>query len=395
MQRIYSNGNDCDQVKVPFWEHLKNSKRADLAAPFFTSANLLLKAAKGGTKIRLLIELNVITCQKALRRIIETPNSGIEIKYLEKKFHAKVYIFDKDKSALLGSANLTSNGLTGNREAVIKLCESQDSGTIKELQKLFDELWKAGDKFDEERLVQFEGEQDRLRKLRRDLLIEKKRLESEFAQGNSEPDSFETKEISKMTEFDKACKTVFGAIVHRKISVYKRSKNPDILHVYGLKLCFRSITPNENRSAKPSARCYKISFLPQSWAEAMHNANGDWSGCRNSGFFKQPLIVDICFDVNEDKVTFFGQLFLPPGTDRLKIVECIEDAAERYDLQDRIELHARYNTTKPQSTFFKGHTYELYGKHDAHSLVVAMNTLMKKFAPAIEAIGETLAELDL
>ena len=387
MQRIYSNGNDCDQVRVPFLELLKNSKRADLAAPYFTCAKLLLKTARKGAKIRLLVDLNMITCPDALGEIIKAPNPKIEIKYLVRKFHAKIYIFDKDKFALLGSANLTPNGLTGNREAVIRLCQDRDSDDIQELRKLFDQLWEDGDDFDEERLVEYRKEHDRLRKLREDSRKATANFESLFA-----PKPFGLEK----TEFGKACTTVFGAIVHRNISVQKRSLDPDILHVNGLELCFRTINPRTEPPANRSDICYKISFLPQLWAYAMNKDEKNWAGCRYSGKFKQPLIVDLCFNVDKDELTLFGQLYILPGSDKNKkiIIECIEEAAERHQLQDRIGVHARYGETKPQSTFFKDHKCKLGGKHDAKSLAKAMNKLMTKFAPAIEAIGEALVELD-
>ena len=308
MQRIYSNGNDCDQVKVPFLELLKNSKQADLAAPYFTCAKLLLKAAKNGTKIRLLIELNVITCPEALREIIDTPKIDIEIKYLMKKFHAKVYIFDKDKFALLGSANLTPNGLTGNREAVIRLCKDQDSDAIKGVRKLFDELWEAGDPFDEERLVQFEAEQDELRKLRAASLKAKKRLESVF------PPVIRDSNLKE--EFKNACERVFGAIARSKVSVYKRSPDPEIQVVEGLKVYFYTINRLDGD--------YTVFFLPESWAKAMRKDEGNWSGMGRTGYFKQPLMADIRFLVKTGEVRLFGQLVMQSGPVRDKIRKCIE-----------------------------------------------------------------------
>ena len=382
MRRIYSNRkNDSDEVMIPLLQMLEDSERADLASPFFTSAKPLLDAANDGKTIRLLIELNVITCPKALREIIDSPN--ITIKYLMKEFHAKVYIFDK--VALLGSANLTGNGLTGNREAVIKLCQDQDSDAIQELHKLFDELWEAGDEFDEERLVLFEGEQDELRKLREDSLKAKERLESVFPPV--------IRESNLKEEFEDACERVFGAIARSKVYVYTRSQDPEMQVVEGLNVYFYTIN-------HPTGD-HKVYFLPESWARAMHKDGKNWSSSRRSGFFKQPLMADLRFLEKTGAVRLYGQLYMKSETDRDKIRKCIEavpngfDGEEKKSLQERIGFYSGSKTTNSKTAFFKKKMFPLNGNHHADSLAEAMKLAIRDFTPAIKAIGESLAKLDL
>ena len=388
MRRIYSNRkNDSDEVMIPFLQMLEDSERADLASPFFTSAKPLLDAANDGKTIRLLIELNVITCPKALREIIDAPN--ITIKYLMKEFHAKVYVFDKVASlgsvALLGSANLTGNGLTGNREAVIRLCEDQDSDAIQRLRKLFDELWEAGDPFDEERLVQFEAEQDELRKLRAESLNAKKRLESVFPPV--------IRESNLEEEFKNACERVFGAIARSKVSVNKRPQDPEMQVVEGLNVYFYTIRRFDGD--------YTAFFLPESWVKAMHKDGKHWSGTGQSGFFRQPLMADIRFLVKTGEVRLFGQLVMQSGTVRDEIRKCIEyvpngfEGENRRSLQERIGFPPNSKTTDRRTTFFKKKKFQLNGTHHAGSLAEAMKLAIRDFTPAIKAIGDSLANLDL
>ena len=157
MSRIFSNGPGKDCVDEPFAEMLKKSNRANLAAPYFTDAKMLVDAAQKGTEIKLLVGLNLSTSPNALRCVHN--RDGIEIRHCE-NFHAKIYIFDN--AALLGSANLTNNGLRANREAVIRLDREIDEKAIEETSALFDDLWSRGTCLTESQLVAFERERKNL-----------------------------------------------------------------------------------------------------------------------------------------------------------------------------------------------------------------------------------------
>jgi len=69
--------------------------------------------------------------------------------YTQGKLHSKLYLFkEPDKTlAIVGSSNLTSAGLTRNKELNIML---QDVETILELDKWFDELWEESEDIQEE-----------------------------------------------------------------------------------------------------------------------------------------------------------------------------------------------------------------------------------------------------
>ncbi|WP_298936869.1 phospholipase D family protein [uncultured Ruegeria sp.] len=160
MSRIFSNGPNKDFVINPFSQLIEGSSRMHLAAPYFTQAEPLLKAAQRGKTIQLLIGLNVATSPQALRKIHEIP--GIAIRYLTSRFHAKIFIFDK--AALLGSSNLTDGGLRANREAVIRLDREEDADELEDIRALFVELWDAGQVLTSEKLALFEKAHTGLRR---------------------------------------------------------------------------------------------------------------------------------------------------------------------------------------------------------------------------------------
>ena len=156
MSRVLSNGpKKMDYVDGPFEQMLNRADRASLAAPYFTHSKSLVEAAKSGTKIRLLVWLNVSTSPTALRDVFN--QEDIEVRYRE-YFHAKIYIFDN--KALLGSANLSHNGLRTKREAVIRLDRCVDKKAVRETQAVFDELWSRGKCLTESTLEAFAKKRD-------------------------------------------------------------------------------------------------------------------------------------------------------------------------------------------------------------------------------------------
>ena len=182
---------------------------------------------------------------------------------------------------------------------------------------------------------------------------------------------------NKKEEFGNACRMVFGD---------EELSSPTILNIEGLNLYFNTIQYSKD--------AYRVFFLPQSWADAMHRDKKKWLGCKWSGIFRQPLMADLCFYVNGDKVTHFGQLYMEPGVNRRNIVERIEQAAEQFSREDRIEFGPRSHPDSMQSAFFKNNSYGLKGKHDAESLAEVMKQAIRDFKPAIDAIGKSLESLN-
>jgi hypothetical protein len=191
MSIIYSNGSHSDYVINPFTKMIAGSSRLHLAAPYFTQAEPLLEAAKKGKSIQLLIGLNAATSPQALHKIHEV--SGISIRYLTSRFHAKIYIFDK--AALLGSANLTDGGLRANREAVISLDREEDANALEEIRTLFVELWDAGQVLTREKLDTFENIYNELRRKTPD-----PEKEIEAALGQAQPHNINVASHEKSNE---------------------------------------------------------------------------------------------------------------------------------------------------------------------------------------------------
>lgn len=139
MNRIFSNRGNGDFVANPFNKLIGLSSHIHLAAPYFTCADPILRVADDGKSVQLLVGLNATTSPDELRKVHQ---SGVAVRYLTNRFHAKIYIFDN--AALLGSSNLTDGGLCSNREAVICLDRPEDTDAIEEIRVLFFELWGAG-----------------------------------------------------------------------------------------------------------------------------------------------------------------------------------------------------------------------------------------------------------
>lgn len=108
-----------------------------IAVAFFTESKVVEEIADSGCHIRLVVRLGFPTSPTALRKL--SAHKNIEIRYFtDSSFHPKLYIFG-DKSALVGSANLTKSALLTNQEIVVSL-DSEDERFI-ELAALFAAYW--------------------------------------------------------------------------------------------------------------------------------------------------------------------------------------------------------------------------------------------------------------
>jgi hypothetical protein len=122
-----------------FYWYAKEARTAQLACPFFTTAEpvKILKGAGCG-KVQLLVRLCEATSPDALAAA--RGYEGVDIRYYtDGTFHAKFYILGD--RAMIGSANLTNSGMMANRELSIVLDASDPR--FDELPAYFDELWSA------------------------------------------------------------------------------------------------------------------------------------------------------------------------------------------------------------------------------------------------------------
>ena len=138
---IYTNSPGEDQVLRPFTKLISSASYIRLAAPYFTVASEIVEAAQRGATIELLIGLNPSTNPSALNQVMGYGN--VSIRYFTDNFHAKVFLFDS--VAMLGSANLTHGGMTGNREAVILLDQPGDEERIQDIEAFFAQVWDGAE----------------------------------------------------------------------------------------------------------------------------------------------------------------------------------------------------------------------------------------------------------
>lgn len=90
MGRVFSNGPSKDFVLNPFSSMMRQSKRLSIAAPYVTTTDAVVEAAKAGKSVNLLVGLNATTSPQALFAVHGIPN--LAVRYLTRRFHAKIYI---------------------------------------------------------------------------------------------------------------------------------------------------------------------------------------------------------------------------------------------------------------------------------------------------------------
>ena len=123
-----------------------------LAAPFFTTTQPINALTDKGCDVKLIVRFSPITTPEALRQAFENPR--VKVRYFtDAKFHTKLYIIDD--VALVGSANLTKNGLESNRELSVLLKRERDE-SFYALAGLFDDLWNDADVLTEDVLLEYE-----------------------------------------------------------------------------------------------------------------------------------------------------------------------------------------------------------------------------------------------
>lgn len=135
---VHTNGPSKDYVLSAFNHLLETASVLRLAAPYFNRSDEIIKAARRGATVQLLVGLNSATHPNELAKVHAEPNCTVH--YFTDGFHSKVFIGD-DNQAMVGSANLTQGGLVQNREATITLDQPHDEARIASLLLHFAELW--------------------------------------------------------------------------------------------------------------------------------------------------------------------------------------------------------------------------------------------------------------
>lgn len=135
---LYTNRNTHGDFISNAFEGLHvNPVNIFIATAFFTDADIVKKIVDAGCKVRIVVRLGFPTHPAALDALMGMEN--VESRFFTKKeFHPKLYIFG-DRSALVGSANLTNAGMNTNQEIMFRISSTQEE--FNELAVLFGEYW--------------------------------------------------------------------------------------------------------------------------------------------------------------------------------------------------------------------------------------------------------------
>lgn len=151
VSEIYANTRDTGFTINFFLNAGPSPRTALLAAPFFTTNDPIKVLTHKGCDVRLIVRFSPATKPDALRTALENPR--VKVRYFtDAKFHTKLYIIDN--VALVGSANLTTNGLQANRELSILLKQDRDTAFYA-LPAIFDDLWNDADVLNEDILRRY------------------------------------------------------------------------------------------------------------------------------------------------------------------------------------------------------------------------------------------------
>jgi len=149
--RVYSNSSPKDTIRNAFYQNLEGAAQISIASPFFSNSDLIEEVMKGGRTVRLIVVLGPATSPVSLQRLIT--RSNIHIRYFTSSaFHSKLYIFG-DKSALVGSANLTQSGMNSNREICVEIPREDEA--FDSLVLLFQSYWSQANALDADALQKY------------------------------------------------------------------------------------------------------------------------------------------------------------------------------------------------------------------------------------------------
>lgn len=152
MEGLYTNQTNLkDYVINAIYSNLE-VPNIYIAVAFFTEADVIEEILKRGCHLRLIVRLGFPTSPYALKKLIN--NKQVQVRFFtSSSFHPKLYIFG-DKSALIGSANLTRSAINSNQEVVVSL--NSDDERFTELEALFSSYWSEAKVLQEIDIAEYE-----------------------------------------------------------------------------------------------------------------------------------------------------------------------------------------------------------------------------------------------
>lgn len=111
------------------------------ASPFYSYPDIIHDLIRADCKIRLLVTFSSATTPNALRSIVN--ERAVDVRFMPiGSFHTKLYLFGNEY-ALVGSSNLTNNGLNTNKEVCVKIPAANPA--FSQLCQLFESYWSLPD----------------------------------------------------------------------------------------------------------------------------------------------------------------------------------------------------------------------------------------------------------
>lgn len=124
-----------------------------IATPFFSKTDIIETLNAKGYRIYLIVRLSEATSPEDIKKIIDLNNVQIRF-FNDHYFHSKFYITPMD--FMLGSANMTTNGLRCNSEVSIAFNKEENYELYNELKELFNVYWENATVFTKEILIEYE-----------------------------------------------------------------------------------------------------------------------------------------------------------------------------------------------------------------------------------------------
>lgn len=165
-QGLYANRNRYgDFVQNAIQNLTATPTNVYIAVAFFTEAGVVDDLIRKGCKVRLIVRLGFPTSPVALKRLLA--GNQVEIRYFTAhSFHPKIYLFG-DRSALVGSANLTHLAITSNQEVVLAI-DSEDP-RLNELAAIFSDYWGQAKVLTDKALADYASLYSQFEKLQNDV----------------------------------------------------------------------------------------------------------------------------------------------------------------------------------------------------------------------------------
>ncbi len=151
MMKLFFNAKST-KLKNVLEKNGKNVK-IQIATAFFSDFEIIRTFVENKCTVQLIVRLDKGTSATELEKLLPYSERGqVEVRFFsDEHFHPKFYIFG-DKTAFIGSSNLTHNGLSENQEMNIQI---ENKEMICELQMVFEDYWEQAKEFTQEDMQRF------------------------------------------------------------------------------------------------------------------------------------------------------------------------------------------------------------------------------------------------